>query len=684
MNNNTNGSADPASRRERMEGHSAGKPLRVLVLEDNAMDAEMVIHALCRAGFDPEWKRVETEADFLAALDTSPELILSDYALPQFDGLRAAILLREHGLDIPFILISGTIGEDAAVEAMRHGAADYLLKDRITRLGPAVERALEAKRLRGEQRQAEKEKQKSDERFRELAETIEEVFWISDPDKLRILYVSPAYEKIWGRSCQSLYDQPHTWVVAIHSEDRERVRHAATTRQAEGNYDEEYRIVRADGGVRWIHDRAFPVRNAAGQVERIVGVARDITAHRQVEEQFRQAQKMEAIGQFAGGIAHDFNNMLAAIMMQTELTLMEENLPVVVNQGLQEIRVAAKKASHLTRQLLLYSCRQVMQSCELDLNEAVTSVSRMLQRLLREDVQLQLQLHPSALIIKADAGMLDQVLMNLAVNARDAMPEGGLLLIETGEKWVDEDFVRLNPDAAPGRYVWLSVSDTGGGIPPEVLPRIFDPFFTTKDPGKGTGLGLATVFGIVKQHHGWIKVVSEPGRGAKFQIFIPASGATSKARVGAATQPQPRGGTETILLAEDEPSVRAVTRRLLEHCGYRVLEAANGAEALQVWQQHPASVALLLTDIVMPGGMTGLQLARRLQVTTRTSRSFSPVATALKSPGGKLGCGAARPSCKSQSSWSNSSKPCAAVSPPDHPPHETSAPFFVMMGDFQS
>ena len=614
MNNNTNGSADPASRRERMEGHSAGKPLRVLVLEDNAMDAEMVIHALCRAGFDPEWKRVETEADFLAALDTSPELILSDYALPQFDGLRAAILLREHGLDIPFILISGTIGEDAAVEAMRHGAADYLLKDRITRLGPAVERALEAKRLRGEQRQAEKEKQKSDERFRELAETIEEVFWISDPDKLRILYVSPAYEKIWGRSCQSLYDQPHTWVVAIHSEDRERVRHAATTRQAEGNYDEEYRIVRADGGVRWIHDRAFPVRNAAGQVERIVGVARDITAHRQVEEQFRQAQKMEAIGQFAGGIAHDFNNMLAAIMMQTELTLMEENLPVVVNQGLQEIRVAAKKASHLTRQLLLYSCRQVMQSCELDLNEAVTSVSRMLQRLLREDVQLQLQLHPSALIIKADAGMLDQVLMNLAVNARDAMPEGGLLLIETGEKWVDEDFVRLNPDAAPGRYVWLSVSDTGGGIPPEVLPRIFDPFFTTKDPGKGTGLGLATVFGIVKQHHGWIKVVSEPGRGAKFQIFIPASGATSKARVGAATQPQPRGGTETILLAEDEPSVRAVTRRLLEHCGYRVLEAANGAEALQVWQQHPASVALLLTDIVMPGGMTGLQLARRLQV----------------------------------------------------------------------
>lgn len=247
------------------------------------------------------------------------------------------------------------------------------------------------------------------------------------------------------------------------------------------------------------------------------------------------------------------------------------------------------------------------------MNEVVTSLAKMLQRIIGEDVRLQLHLHATPLMTRADEGMLGQVLLNLAVNARDAMPKGGQMLIETAEKTVDESLARLNPDAAPGRYVCLIVSDTGCGIPPEVLPRIFEPFFTTKEPGKGTGLGLATVFGIVKQHHGLLKVDSKPGQGVNFQIFLPAGIATAAELPGAEARPKPREGTETIFLVEDEWAVRTLTRAILTRYGYKVLEAPNGIEALKLWQVHRGTVALLVTDLVMPEGLSGQELARRLQ-----------------------------------------------------------------------
>jgi two-component system, cell cycle sensor histidine kinase and response regulator CckA len=258
----------------------------------------------------------------------------------------------------------------------------------------------------------------------------------------------------------------------------------------------------------------------------------------------------------------------------------------------------------------VFSRRQAMQPRDLDLNEVVTSLAKMLQRMIGEHVNLQLHLHPGALAVHADAGMLDQVLMNLAINARDAMPHGGRLLIETGERNADADITRIYPEVSPGRYVWLKVSDNGEGIPPEVLPRIFDPFFTTKAPGKGTGLGLATVFGIVKQHRGWIEVRSEPGRETSFRIFIPAIEVAPAETSPCATQA--RGGTETILLVEDDRAMRGLTRMMLERSGYRVVEAASGVEAVKLWPEHRKQVALLLTDLVMPGGVSGPQLARRL------------------------------------------------------------------------
>ena len=377
--------------------------------------------------------------------------------------------------------------------------------------------------------------------------------------------------------------------------------------------NKEETFTRPDGSQKVILTTKLPFRDGSGKIVGLVGYARDITEQRRLEEQFRQSQKMEAIGQLAGGVAHDFNNILAAMMMQTGLVGNTGNLPEEVKAGLHEIRGFAERAANLTRQLLLFSRKQVMQPRDLDLNEVVTNVAKLFQRIIGEDVRLQLHLHSTPLMIHADMGMLDQVLMNLAVNARDAMPKGGRLLIETSEKVMAENVARLNPDALPGRYACLSVSDTGCGIPPEALSRIFEPFYTTKGPGKGTGLGLATVFGIVKQHQGWIKVDSKPDQGSNFQIFLPASKIKPDASAHAAAQPKPRGGTETILLVEDELAVRTLTRAILERHGYKVLEATNGVEALCLWREHHGTVALLLTDLVMPAGMSGQQLARQVQ-----------------------------------------------------------------------
>jgi PAS domain S-box-containing protein len=464
-----------------------------------------------------------------------------------------------------------------------------------------------------ERKRVEKALRDSEERFREIAESIEEVFWVADPTMSQILYVSPAYEKVWGQPCHRLYAQARAWLAAIHPEDQGRIAQAIEKKRNTGAYDEEYRIVRPDGQIRWIQDKAFPVYGTAGQVQRVVGVARDITDARQLEEQFRQSQKMEAIGQLAGGVAHDFNNILGATMLQTEMAEMVENLPDEVRESLHEIRAYAQRAANLTRQLLLFSRRQVMQPRDLDLNEVVTNLAKMLQRMIGEDVRLQLNLNSTPLLTHSDAGMLDQVLMNLAVNSRDAMPRGGRLIIETTETMVEEESVGPNFNVAPGRYVCLRVTDTGCGIPPEVLPRIFEPFFTTKEAGKGTGLGLATVFGIVRQHRGWVKVDSTPGIGTTFQVLLPDGVIPSPQMIQAAAQPKPRGGAETVLLVEDESAIRTLTGTILKRNGYQVLDAADGREALTLWQQHRGAVTLLVTDLVMPRGLSGQELARQLQ-----------------------------------------------------------------------
>jgi PAS domain S-box-containing protein len=454
------------------------------------------------------------------------------------------------------------------------------------------------------------ERKASEERFRLLIESASDIITVVNGEGV-VRFVSPSVKRSLGYEPEELLNR--NMLELMTSEDAPKA--AAALERALNDpafgASVEYSFFHRDGSCRILQciGRRLPNAPAEGA---IVVNARDVTESRKLEEQYRQAQKMEAIGQLAGGVAHDFNNIIGAIMIQADLAVEEKGLSTSTREWLLEIRLAAERAGALTRQLLMFSHRQVMQPRQVSVNDLVFDLSKMLKRIIGEDIGLQLNLHGEQLHTFADPGMLDQVLMNLVVNARDAMPSGGKLFIETGERILTDEEAAGIPDASAGPYVSLRVSDTGLGIPAEVLPRIFDPFFTTKEVGKGTGLGLATVFGIVKQHRGWIRVESELGKGTRFQIYLPAVSPPAEAKL-AALKPKPRGGSETILLVEDDAPVRVVTKILLEKSGYHVIEAASGADALRLWPEHRTEVDLVLTDLVMPGEIGGQDLARRLQ-----------------------------------------------------------------------
>jgi signal transduction histidine kinase/ActR/RegA family two-component response regulator len=334
----------------------------------------------------------------------------------------------------------------------------------------------------------------------------------------------------------------------------------------------------------------------------------------EAQEQLRQSQKLEAIGRLAGGIAHDFNNILAVIGGNAEMARIEaDGLPGMVGECLSEISAASQRAANLTRQLLAFSRKQMMQSQPADLNNVITNLKKMLERIIAEHIDLQCHYASDLPLVQADIGMLEQVLVNLAINARDAMPDGGQLSLTTEHLILDAGTASAHPEGRPGAFVCVTVKDTGSGISPENLPRIFDPFFTTKAVGKGTGLGLATVYGIIKQHQGWIEVSSRLRAGSTFKFFLPALQCARPVSNGQTPQAGPLRGKETVLLVEDEVSVRAITRRHLEHSGYHVLEAGSAPEAMKVWEAAAPEVDLLLTDVIMPEGVSGRKLAQDLR-----------------------------------------------------------------------
>ena len=690
------------------------KHLRILLLEDVESDAELLQHELRKSKIPFSCRCVETRADFLDSLrDFAPDIVLSDFSMPQFNAMDALHLLHDSPHDVPFILVTGSQSEEVAVACMKEGVDDYILKTSLKRLPSAVLNALQKQDAERERERARVALQRSEEHFRSLIENALDIITVLSPEGY-FRYASPSVrglgfkpEDLVGKSIFGFVNPDDAREVSDilnntlqhpgevrtfeflfrHADGSWRVleaigktssearlsgivlnaRDVSERKQAEVAIEKLAAFPRlnpnpifelnADGHLTYFNQAAEAMAKSLGKTpaemlppdgpqivreclasgannfrrETTIGnrilawsffpiiptqavhcYAVDMTERLNLESQLRQSQKMESIGQLAAGVAHDFNNILTIIQGYSGLLLARKDLPPDYSEPIEQMSLAAERASSLTKQLLMFSRKQVMQPQDLDLNDVISHLTKLLRRVLGEDITLHFNYSPDVPLVLGDSGMIEQVLVNLAVNARDAMLRGGRLSIGTEPFNITPEYIRANPEARLGHYVCLRISDSGCGISQENLAHIFEPFFTTKEIGKGTGLGLATVYGIIKQHSGWIEVLSELGRGTTFRIFLPASNAE---RAVGTIEPDTRvrGGTERILIAEDEPELRSLVREILENYGYQISEAGSGPEALRIWEKNSGQFDMLLTDIVMPGNMTGRELGDKLK-----------------------------------------------------------------------
>jgi two-component system, cell cycle sensor histidine kinase and response regulator CckA len=597
--------------------------LRVLMVEDSPTDAKLLVQELRRTGRQVEFERVETAEAMRAALERgSWDVVTSDWSMPKFTAAAALAIVKESRLDLPFIIVSGTIGEEAAVEAMRAGAHDYVLKDKLGRLTPAVEREVREAKERLAHRKSEEALRASEVRFHRLSDS--GVIGIVSADVHgNICDANDAYLQMVGYSREELLQGALRWSDLTPPELAHLGARSVEQLQATGVAAPwETETFRKDGGrvpvLVGVAMLDFPktiafIADLTERKQAEAGRKQAEEALRQSEEQLRQAQKMEAVGRLAGGVAHDFNNVLSVILSYADFILADLKPSDPLQADVGEISKAATRAAGLTRQLLTFSRQQVVEPRVIDLHEVLTGMDKMLQRILGEDVQLVSPPPKSSGRVKADPSHIEQVILNLVVNARDAMPTGGKLTIETGNVVLDDSYAMSHLPTRPGPYVMLAVSDTGIGMDRETQKRIFEPFFTTKEMGKGTGLGLSTVFGIVRQSGGNIWVYSEPGKGTTFKVYLPrVDDEVDVLRPPIA--PSTLRGTETILLVEDEEQVRVIALNILQRQGYRVIPARNAGEALLICERHTEGIDLLLTDVVMPQ-MSGPELAKRLAQT---------------------------------------------------------------------
>ena len=455
------------------------------------------------------------------------------------------------------------------------------------------------------------ELQVSEERFRQIAESIRECFWLRDLPNGDLVYVSPAYEGIWGWPRPAITG-PSPLLEHVHPDDVALVTEAVDDLdRVDWDVALEHRIVRPDGSVRWIRSRRFPITDTAGSIRRLAGVAQDVTAEKTLVDRLQQVEKMEAVGQLTAGIAHDFNNVLTAISGYAELVgdATPPGDPRI--SDIAEIQSAADRAAGLIDKLLAFSRQQVLQPRVLELRAFLSALSPLVQRLVGEDIRVEAISAEGLGRVRIDPVRIEQIVLNLASNARDAMPNGGTLTIETANATLDADYVKEHPYVPSGRYVALTITDTGGGMEPATVGRAFEPFFSTKEPGKGTGLGLATVYGVVKQSGGHVEIYSERGLGTTIKIYLPRVDTAAEPPAEPIAAPRDIHGSETILVVEDDPAIRALAMRTLSDLGYVVLVAASGPEAIDLAMAHGSEIDLLVTDVVMPR-MSGLEVAGRL------------------------------------------------------------------------
>jgi PAS domain S-box-containing protein len=555
---------------------------------------------------------VQTEEEFRTKFGSNVyDVILADYTLPGWTGMDALNRLQREGSDVPFVIVTGTLGEEAAIACIRAGASDCVLKGRLPRLPVAVRRALEEKYLREERARAEQALKASEERYRLLFERNQAGVYSATLDG-QMLDLNEACARMLGYASRQEAMAHTLWDVAFSAAEMQKL--IVLVQKQKAFTDLEVRLRRIDGRPLWVLGSASLIEAEEGKPASIEGTLIDITERKRLEEQLRQSVKMEAVGRLAGGVAHDFNNLLTAMLGYSDLVL--EGLPPnsQLSRYAAEVKKAGQRASSLTRQLLAFSRQQVLAPQVLNLNAVVADVQKMLRRLIGEDIDLAISLDPQLGDVKADPGQIEQVILNLVVNSRDAMPQGGRLSIETANVELSDGsdvavFEQVNVRA--GKYVMLAISDSGCGMDAETQTHMFEPFFTTKGKDKGTGLGLSMVYGIVKQSDGCIAVRSEPGQGATFKVYLPCvkqNSAGAKPREAPSSE---RQGSETILLVEDEDGVRELARMVLIAKGYNVLVASSGEEAIEISKKHTGPIPLMVTDVIMPR-ISGQDLARQL------------------------------------------------------------------------
>ena len=574
--------------------------LRILHLEDIRNDAELVRATLDEEGVACEIVLVDTRADFLRALEGGRfDLILPDYKLPSFDSLAALAIAQEKCPDVPFITVSGTIGEERAIETLKSGATDYVLKHRLSRLAPSVRRALHEARERTERRRAEEALRKSEERLKRIVEHLPEGVCLLDGN-MRVTLANPLGREHLRTLTSSGEGETLSGLGGHAIED-------LLTPRPDG-LPHEVTPVGSSGRTFTVEARPVVEETAEGGWVLLV---KDVTHEREMLERVQRQDRLASVGQMAAGIAHDFNNMLTVMMGFAQMLEMEPEVPEKIKEDLNRIFSQGQRAAQLIRQILDFSRKSVVERQPVDLVAFLKEIMKLLERTLPESIRVAVRFDRGNYLVEASLTQLQQVMTNLAVNARDALPEGGELRVRLSNLLVASGQKPPLPEMGPGDWVVWTVSDTGMGMPPEVLAHIYEPFFTTKASGLGTGLGMAQVYGIVQQHGGYIDVWSEVNRGTTFTIYLPLLQITEASVKQAEVTPQ-MGHGETILLVEDQADVLGIVRAMLERLSYRVLTAANGQEAQEVFGRRRAEIALVLTDMVMPG-MSGMELCQALR-----------------------------------------------------------------------
>ncbi len=583
---------------------------RILVLEDDPIASELLLLRLRAEGMEvvPQVARSRREFQGLF-LSQRFDLVLADFHLPDWTGVDAVRWLRDAGHNVPFILVTGTLGEEQAIECIKAGVNDYVLKQNLSRLPFVIRRAMAEARVVEERDAAALEIRRSEEQYRLLFEFNPHPMWVYIPETEKIVAVNRAAVERYGYSEQEFLQMSMKDLTPPEERNALALDDNELRRKGLEMYGELWRHQRRDGSILDVEITSQPIP-FRGREARLV-LAHDVTDSLKLEQRLRQAQRMEAIGRLAGGVAHDFNNLLMVISSYAQLAQSELDDPKRVAKSLEQVLVAVDRAAQLTKQLLAFSRKQPQELRALDVDAVLGEFGKMLPALLGADIELRIEPDSGNARIYADRSQFEQVVMNLVVNARDAMPEGGRLTIETSRRYLDESYFReKNLELHPGDYIMLAVTDTGTGMDAATRARVFEPFFTTKAVGKGTGLGLATVYGIAKQNNGYVWVYSEPGKGTTFKVYFPLS--RSEAEV-ASEVPVVEGdlrGNETILLVEDEDALRDVATEFLQTKGYQVLSANNAAEALRLCADEP-EIDLLVTDLVMPG-ISGRELAHRV------------------------------------------------------------------------